>query len=44
MVNDHDWSDLQGDQSLLECNRTGVDFWDVERSKFEYCPACGEEL
>lgn len=40
----HNWSDLDGEYALLECNRTGVDFWDIERGKVEYCPACGDQL
>lgn len=42
----HDWSNLGGGDgnALLECNSTGLDFWDIDRSKVVYCPACGEEL
>jgi len=45
MNGSHSSSELhQEDAKLLECHSTGVDFWDVDLRKFEYCPACGEKL
>lgn len=41
---DHAWSHLHDEEYLLECNRTGVDFWDIKRKNVQYYPACGEEL
>lgn len=44
MAREHSWTDLDGDVALLECKKTGVDFWDVVRADYLYCPACGEKL
>jgi len=40
----HNWSSLQKDDFLLECNSTGLDFWDIKKHKVEYCPACGDKI
>ena len=43
-MTEHIWSELHGDYWRLECGQTGRSFWDIERSRFNYCPSCGEEL